>query len=135
MGLTPKEMKIAMDAGKVLVDECKNKAYLDDGIYVFEGAVVKKKVLMQSAWSDEDWQIYEEQNPVFPFKCFDRVLVKNGKGPMWRPRFFEQLFRNDEYPFLTINDNSYKFIAPYEGNEDFANNPDGVKGIWTREML
>jgi len=133
MGLTPKEMKIAMDSGKVLINNYnRSKAFIEDGVYTVESARGIKSLMAQS-WSAK-WEIYEEPKPVFPFKCFDRVIVRNDRTHRWSPEFFRSK-DTQEYPFNTICNHSYAFIAHYEGNEDFATNPDGVKGIWTREML
>ena len=128
MGLTPKEMKIAMDSGKMLIRNNGNRCLLRDGVYVYgDGSI------MTMAWVYDDWQIYEEPKQVFPVKCFDRVLVKD-VGTDWYARHFEKI-QDTTYPFVCTNGKSYNKIAPYEGNEDFATNPDGVKGIWTRDML
>jgi hypothetical protein len=132
MGLTPKEMKIAMEAGKVLVDFSNCKAYLEDGVYVVKNSEGYVKV-MTKGWDFDYWQIYEEPKQVFQFKCFDRVLVKHDDS-CWKARFFEKTI-DYIFPFACTDGKAYLTIAPYEGNEDFATNPDGVKGIWTREML
>jgi hypothetical protein len=132
MGLTPKEMKIAMDAGKVLTNGfC--RAYLKNGIYAFVNSI-GIELLMSTEWNYKDWQIYEEQKPVFPFKCFDKVLVRH--AGQWSANFFNKTCNVvNGYPFLTIGGSCWASIAPYEGNEDFENNPTGVKGIWTKDML
>jgi hypothetical protein len=132
MGLTPKEMAESMLAGKTLIDESKSiKAFMEnDEFYVITMSGLNRSIFTH--WKLQYWQIYEEQKPVFPFKCFDRVLVKD-EGANWKCGLFSHIQKN-RHAFVCVG-NIYEYIAPYEGNEDFATNPDGVKGIWTREML
>jgi hypothetical protein len=142
MGLTPKEMKIAMDAGKVIATEDgKFKAFLRGGEYLLEYTEYKKVETLALAWLQKNWQIYEEPKPVFPFKagmvCIGQL--SEGDENIWKVDFYSHLtkygYSMEENRIFACVGMVYKKIAPLEGNEDFTTNPDGVKGIWTREML
>lgn len=58
--------------------------------------------------------------PVYQFKPFDKVLVRNEFGEKWQCNLFDCLFNNEDgYNYSCIAD-SWKQCIPYEGNENLV---------------
>ena len=66
----------------------------------------------------------EPVKPKFPFKPFDKVLVRDGEVQVWFANYFSHYKGNDEkYPYACINC-SYRYCIPYEGNEHLLGTTD-----------
>uniref|UniRef100_UPI004028668A hypothetical protein n=1 Tax=Prevotella sp. TaxID=59823 RepID=UPI004028668A len=64
----------------------------------------------------------ETLNVEFSFKAFDKVLVRNASTDKWLPGFFEKFDKNGIFPyqimnFHNMNDFTFRYCIPYEGNE------------------
>lgn len=56
------------------------------------------------------------------FKPFDKVLVRNANTDKWLPGLFEKFDKNGIFPyqmmnFHNMNDFTFRYCIPYEGNE------------------
>ena len=57
---------------------------------------------------------------IHEFKPFDKVLVRDENDEEWLPNFFFMYNIDSNYPYLTMNDTSFKQCIPYKGNEILA---------------
>lgn len=67
-------------------------------------------------------KLEEYINPAhkYKFKPFDKVLVRDDDDDAWIPNFFFMYNIDSNYPYLTMNDTSFKQCIPYKGNEILA---------------
>ena len=66
----------------------------------------------------------EPVKPVCLFMPFDKVLVRNNEGQLWKANYFSHYEEDDEdYPYTCI-DNSYHCCIPYENNEHLLGTTD-----------
>lgn len=66
----------------------------------------------------------EPVKPIWAFKPFDKVLIRDSKKQKWIANYFS--FYNEEekgYPYVCM-DGSYRFCIPYEGNEHLLGTTD-----------
>ena len=59
------------------------------------------------------------EEPVCPFKPFDRVLVRYDDIDVWKTNFFSHYNSGDILPYVCAS-NKYAQCIPYEGNEDIV---------------
>lgn len=62
------------------------------------------------------------EKPECEFKPFDRVLVRDGAGYVWRPDIFS-MYRDGSFPYYCMS-HRYAYCIHYEGNEHLAGTTD-----------
>lgn len=77
--------------------------------------------ILKGKYNPETLQV-ETLNVEFSFKAFDKVLVRNASTDKWLPGFFEKFDKNGIFPyqimnFHNMNDFTFRYCIPYEGNE------------------
>lgn len=85
--------------------------------------------------NQDDFNLISNKFDITSFKPFDKVLVRDHEGCIWRPDFYSHYEQNQQYWFVCVGD-AYKQCIPY--NEETANLlstghdcPDKYK-IWKR---
>lgn len=68
------------------------------------------------AWDAEKKQVVDLK-PKVEFKPFDKVLVRDCSGEIWRPSFFARYLPYGRDPYQVIGGERVKLCIPYEGNE------------------
>lgn len=76
------------------------------------------KSFTDNSVSPDDLEMFELDKKSCCFKPFDKVLVRDNDGGMWRPNIFSHYLNEYEYPFFCIL-SSYKQCIPY--NEETKN--------------
>lgn len=125
---------------------------------MYEGKTLEFKIGGEGYWAEDEGFYYKslsgkeepltggwtaycriKQKPKceFNLKPFDKVLVRYSKSVEWRADFFSRCTRKDKipsiyYPWLCVR-NSYAYIAPYEGNEQYLGTTDDIPGAWGPE--
>lgn len=66
---------------------------------------------------ENDLVLVEYINEPCSFKPFDKVLVRDYEGDLWKPALFSHYKEDNEYPFVTMF-RCFKQCIPYGGNED-----------------
>lgn len=74
---------------------------------------VKKAERILKGKYDPDTLQVESVKPEYPFKPFDKVLVRDNEGQFWNANYFSHYEGNKEdYPYACI-DNYYRYCIPY----------------------
>lgn len=68
------------------------------------------------AWDAEKKQIVDLK-PKIELKPFDKVLIRDCSGEIWRPSFFARYLTYGRDPYQVIGGERVKLCIPYEGNE------------------
>ena len=71
----------------------------------------------------DDWELVPNKFDITTLKPFEsRVLVRDNVDEIWFTCFFGGLNNNNEdYPYMVIGCESWKYCIPYEGNEHLLN--------------
>ena len=57
----------------------------------------------------------------YPFKPFDKVLVRDSQDFIWKPNIFGRYYPNaSDLKYYMLNDECFRYCIPYEGNEHLA---------------
>lgn len=78
------------------------------------------------AWDAEKKQIVDLIK--VKFKPFDKVLIRDCSGEMWRPSFFACYLPFGREPYQVIGGEWVKLCIPYEGNESLLGTTKDVEG-------
>lgn len=78
------------------------------------------------AWDAEKKQIADLIK--VKFKPFDKVLIRDCSGEMWRPSFFACYLPFGREPYQVIGGEWVKLCIPYEGNESLLGTTKDVEG-------
>lgn len=79
------------------------------------------------AWDAEKKQVVDLK-PKVEFKPFDKVLVRDCSGEIWRPSFFARYLPYGRDPYQVIGGERVKLCIPYEGNESLLGTTKDVEG-------
>lgn len=87
------------------------------------GFIVDAEEHYNGKYNPETLQV-EPVKPECPFKPFDKVLVRDNEGQLWKANYFSHYEEDDEvYPYTCIDD-SYHCCIPYENNEHLLGTTD-----------
>lgn len=98
----------------------------NDNLWTFEFYIpaseeVKRKLFKAMKKAGYRWNIETlelEKIEEIKFKAFDKVLVRDNYKNPWLASLFSNYNNNSTtYKFTCINNGSYKYCIPYEGNE------------------
>lgn len=78
------------------------------------------------AWDAEKKQIVDLIK--VKFKPFDKVLIRDCSGEMWRPSFFACYLPFGREPYQVIGGEWVKLCIPYEGNESLLGTTKDIEG-------
>ena len=88
--------------------------------------IEKVERILKGKYNPDTLQV-EPVKPMCPFKPFDKVLVRDNEGQLWKANYFSHYEEDDEdYPYACI-DNSYHCCIPYENNKHLL----GTTGPYT----
>lgn len=73
---------------------------------------------IENFWRYPYFVLEKVEKPKCEFKPFDRVLVRDGAGHVWRPDIFS-MYRESDFPYHCLS-SYYAYCIPYEGNEHLA---------------
>lgn len=90
----------------------------DEKKELFDALAKKNK-----AWDAEKKQIVDLKE--YPFKPFEKVLVRDSYDDVWRASFFSHIKENDGRYVTTCV--TWKFCIPYEGNEHLLGTTNNVE--------
>lgn len=79
------------------------------------------------AWDAEKKQIMDLK-PKIELKPFDKVLIRDCSGEIWRPSFFARYLTYGRDPYQVIGGERVKLCIPYEGNESLLGTAKDVEG-------
>lgn len=82
-----------------------------------------KYVEILSVADQDDWELVPDKFDITTLKPFEsKVLVRDNVDEIWFPCFFGGLSNdNEDYPYMVIGCESWKYCIPYEGNEHLLN--------------
>jgi hypothetical protein len=70
-------------------------------------------------FADQDkWELVPNKfdiTTLIPFES--RVLVRDSTQGTWYPEFFGGLYDSNDYPYMVLGGNRWKYCVPYKGNE------------------
>ena len=85
--------------------------------------IEKVERILKGKYNPETLQV-EPVKPECLFMPFDKVLVRDNEGQLWKANYFSHYEEDDEdYPYTCI-DNSYHCCIPYENNEHLLGTTD-----------
>ena len=79
------------------------------------------------AW-DAEKKLIVDLKPKIEFKPFDKVLIRDCSGEIWRPSFFARYLTYGRDPYQVIGGERVKLCIPYEGNESLLGTTKDVEG-------
>ena len=66
----------------------------------------------------EHWELVPNKFDITTLKPFEsRVLVRDSTTGIWYPELFGCLVNSNNYPYMVLGGNRWKYCVPYEGNE------------------
>lgn len=78
----------------------------------------KSSVGILSISEQDEWELVAETCKIITLKPFDKVLVRDKVGDVWRIQLFEKYEITDIYPYVCMgHNNRFNQCIPYEGNE------------------
>lgn len=77
---------------------------------------------IENFWRYPYFVLEKVEKPKCEFKPFDRVLVRDRAGDVWRPDIFS-MYRAGAFPYYCMS-HRYTYCIPYEGNEHLAGTTD-----------
>ena len=80
------------------------------------------------AWDAEKKQIVNLKPKADKLKPFDKVLIRDCSGEIWRPSFFARYLTYGRDPYQVIGGERVKLCIPYEGNESLLGTAKDVEG-------
>lgn len=92
----------------------------------------KQRLFEALAKEGKVWDAKEKQvvdlKPKVEFKPFDKVLVRDCSGEIWRPSFFARYLPYGRDPYQVIGGERVKLCIPYEGNESLLGTTKDIEG-------
>ena len=66
----------------------------------------------------DNYELVPNKFDITTLKPFEsRVLVRDSTTEIWYPEFFGCLINSNNYPYMVLGGNRWKYCVPYEGNE------------------
>lgn len=88
---------------------------IGDGVYYSK---TKSSIGILSISEQDEWEVVAETCKIITLKPFDKVLVRDKVGDVWRIQLFEKYEITDIYPYVCMgHNNRFNQCIPYEGNE------------------
>lgn len=116
----PKLIQLLIDKGGL------NKAKLE-GTYLNYYFIGKNNVIKAGS-TQEAKEVLEQYGTQLTlkftteFNTFDRVLVRNGTSKPWKAGIFSYYFTGSSYPYVLLDNESYKYCIHYNDDTKILNN-------------
>lgn len=81
----------------------------------------------------DGWELVPDKFDIATLKPFDRVLVRTSKYDKWCASFFSHIDKEHHYSiydYVAINNNSYPYCIPYDGNEHLCGITDDCNNFY-----